>query len=126
MADEAVRATLVTVTMSGVEELAAKLAGVVGVKVAVSESAPAASAVVTQVATPVVALKGEVQVIAVVPDLKAMVPAAAGETVAVSVTLVLIGAVAIGVVVADVNAADSVVVVSADTAKGSAVLLLAA
>jgi hypothetical protein len=83
------------------------------VKVAASELAPIASAVVTQAAVPELTVTG-LHASAVVPFLKVMVPGAVnGETVAVSVTLAPYAAVVIAVAGADVSPAASVVVVAA-------------
>jgi hypothetical protein len=75
-----------TVTVFAVEVLAVSSADVVGVKTAVRELAPSASAVVGMDAVPELTVTGLPS--AVVPLMKVTVPAAvAGERVAVSVTL---------------------------------------
>lgn len=91
------RATEVTTKVSGEEA--------VELKFAVMESLPAGTVVEVAVQVPTLTVVVQVEVvIAVLPFLKVMVPAVAGDTVALKVTLVPKGAVVTPVVDADVNA----------------------
>src|ERR1035441_9451187 len=106
-------AGLVSVKLTVLEVLALLAATVVGANTADRGLAPAVvSAVVARVAIPELTVTGAP--IATPPLLKVTVPAAAaGETVAVRITLAPEGAVVTAVPGADANAADSVVLVVA-------------
>jgi hypothetical protein len=105
------------VTVFVAEVLAAKLAGVVGVKTAVRESAPSGSAVVARAAFPRLTVTGLPSVED--PLMKVTVPAAEGAMVAVSVTLAPKDAVVMVVAGTAVSAAVSVVVVAVAAAWAS-------